>query len=344
MNNSVNGSFYFAFLKNNLCTVILSNKLFEDNKMTNWFEIFKAGNHTPANGITKEFTVEDCQKIVDNYNSNIDKHEAPIVIGHPKDNDPAFGWIEKLKLVGDTILAKPKQVVKEFADAVKQGLYKKRSISLYPDLTLRHVGFLGAVPPAVKGLADLKFNDSESPIVFEFNEDTPDSEKARLFNQIIELQEKVISANETLLKLNDYEKDNQKLKSDLQFAEISKIQAEENLNQLSLKIRKLEFQQYLNEKLAYGSLTPAQMEKVSSLLEALDTVDLKEGENKEKVFEFSDGKKANPITLFKEFIELLPKQIPDINKNANKENQSEIENFSEDLKLADKIAKAINNN
>jgi len=311
--------------------------------MNNWFEIFKAGKHTSANGVAKDYTIEDCQKIVDNYNTNIDKHEAPIVIGHPKDNDPAFGWIEKLKLVGDTILAKPKQVVKEFADAVQQGLYKKRSISLYPDLTLRHVGFLGAVPPAVKGLADLKFKDGEIPDTFEFNEDIPNSDKAKLFNQIIELQEKVISANETLLKLNDYEKDNSKLKNDLQYAETSRIQAEENLKALSLKMRKLEFQQFLNEKLAYGTLTPAQSEKVSSLLEVLDSIDLKEGEGKTMVFEFSDGKKANPISLFKEFIELLPKQVPDTNKNADKNSQGETVVFTEDIQIANRIADSINN-
>jgi hypothetical protein len=42
---------------------------------------------------------------------------------------------------------------------VKRGLFKKRSISLYPDLTLRHIGFLGAMPPAIKGLADIKFRE-----------------------------------------------------------------------------------------------------------------------------------------------------------------------------------------
>ncbi len=308
--------------------------------MKNWFEIFKAGKHTSSNGLTREYTVEDCQKIVDNYNSNVTSHEAPIVIGHPKDNDPAFGWIEKLKLVGDTILAKPKQVVKEFADAVQKGLYKKRSISLYPDLTLRHVGFLGAIPPAVKGLADLKFNDDTEPELFEFNEDS-DQDKSKFLNQIADLSEMILSKEKEISALKNYETDNAKLKSDLEFAQKSKTDAEESIRTLNLKMRKMEFESYLNDKIAYGTLTPAQSEKVSLLLEALDSVQLKEGDNKELVFEFSDGKKINPIQLMKDFVELLPKQVTEPNKKVNKENRKDEQDFSEELETANRIAGTI---
>jgi hypothetical protein len=51
---------------------------------------------------------------------------------------------------------------------VNQGLFKKRSISVYPDGTLRHVGFLGAQPPALKGLADFAFKDEgKTPETYE---------------------------------------------------------------------------------------------------------------------------------------------------------------------------------
>jgi hypothetical protein len=53
---------------------------------------------------------------------------------------------------------------------VKQGLFKKRSVSLYPDMTLRHVGFLGAVPPSIKGLADIQFKEGAQAMTFEFGE------------------------------------------------------------------------------------------------------------------------------------------------------------------------------
>jgi len=125
-----------------------------------WIEIFHTGEQTDSSGNIRKWTTPDLEKIVRNYNAK--KHEAPVVIGHPKDNAPAFGWVAALRTDGKSLFAKFKQLVPEFIDAVKKGLYKKRSISIYPDLTLRHVGFLGAVPPAVKGLADIKFMEKDS--------------------------------------------------------------------------------------------------------------------------------------------------------------------------------------
>ena len=49
------------------------------------------------------------------------------------------------------------QVHDSVVDAVQAGAYKKVSIALYPDGLLRHVGLLGATPPAVKGLTPVRF-------------------------------------------------------------------------------------------------------------------------------------------------------------------------------------------
>lgn len=134
--------------------------------MKKWIlEIFRAGKQTDSSGNSREWTEADLDKIVSQYEAS--EHEAPIVIGHPKTDDPAFGWIDRVFREGKTLFAEVTEVAKEFREAVNQGFYKKRSISLYPDLTLKHVGFLGAVPPAVKGLADIKFNAADSAICFE---------------------------------------------------------------------------------------------------------------------------------------------------------------------------------
>ncbi len=150
-----------------------------------WIEVFRAGEHTDSSGRTMDWTGDDLKEITDQYNSK--KHEAPVVVGHPKENAPAFGWVEALKTDGKVLYAKFKQLVPEFIQAVKQGLYKKRSISLYPDMTLRHIGFLGAVPPAVKGLADIKFNESNT-ITMEFDSMT---QKEKEMNEIKELKEQL---------------------------------------------------------------------------------------------------------------------------------------------------------
>lgn len=135
-----------------------------------WIEIFKTGTHTDSDGNTKEWTDEDLDQIAASYIP--EENEAPVVIGHPTENAPAYGWVEKLKKDGDTLYAKFKDLVPKFVDMVKKGRFKKRSISLYPDLSLRHIGFLGAMAPAIKGLKAIAFSGGEG-ITIEFGEPSP---------------------------------------------------------------------------------------------------------------------------------------------------------------------------
>ena len=128
------------------------------------FEIFRTGTHTSLNGQTKDFSETDLDTIASSYDPQ--QHEAPIVIGHPETNAPAYGWIDKLKRVGDRLIAFPKQVSSEFSELVKTGAFKKRSISITPDLQLNHVGFLGAAAPAVKGLKDVEFSENADELEF----------------------------------------------------------------------------------------------------------------------------------------------------------------------------------
>ena len=146
------------------------------------FEIFSSGTQTSSNGITLDFGEDMLQAAVDAYDPAL--HEAPIVVGHPKDNHPAFGWIKALSYDEGKLVAEPDQVDPDFAELVIKGRYKKRSASFYlPDspsnpkpgtLYLRHVGFLGAQPPAVKGLKGVEFNETEEGVV-EFEEGSSSS-------------------------------------------------------------------------------------------------------------------------------------------------------------------------
>jgi len=130
-----------------------------------WIEIFRGGKQMDSSG-----REHDGDALIDRAVETFDPayHEPPIVVGHPKDNAPAFGWVQGIKRSGNRLMVKARDVVPEFEAIAKQGLYKKRSASFYPDGRLRHVGFLGAAPPAVKGLADLRFDDDES-VIFEFS-------------------------------------------------------------------------------------------------------------------------------------------------------------------------------
>jgi hypothetical protein len=135
----------------------------KEEKMEDWIQVFRIGRQTDSAGNLREWTPADLDKIASLYDPA--QHEAPVVIGHPKENTPAWGRVEALKREGDFLYAKLKNLVPEFVGMIKKGLFKKRSISLYPDLTLRHIGFLGAIPPAVKGLADINFAEEKGTTI-----------------------------------------------------------------------------------------------------------------------------------------------------------------------------------
>ena len=136
---------------------------------TDWMAVFKTGTHTDSQGRTKTWTEKDLDLIVNKYKPSY--HEAPVVIGHPQNNSPAWGWVDALKQTGGVLYAKLKNIVPEFAEMIDKGMFKKRSISLYQDLTLKHIGFLGVTPPAVKGLPDYAFSGSGGATI-EFSEDS----------------------------------------------------------------------------------------------------------------------------------------------------------------------------
>ena len=140
-------------------------------------QIFKPGRHTAVSGATLAFADSDLAASAAAYDPAL--FEAPIVVGHPRVDGPAYGWVKSLGFADGALEAEPSQVDPAFAEIVSAGRYKKISAAFFaPDAPtnpvpgvyyLRHVGFLGAVAPAVKGLRTPEFADSEAGIV-EFSE------------------------------------------------------------------------------------------------------------------------------------------------------------------------------
>lgn len=136
-------------------------------------QIFKTGAHIPMQGAALSFSESDLAATAAAYDPAL--HEAPLVIGHPRADGPAHGWVQSLGVAGGALEAVPHQVDAAFAEQVRAGAYKKISASFYmPDSPnnpapgayyLRHVGFLGAQPPAIKGLRPVSFADAETGIV-----------------------------------------------------------------------------------------------------------------------------------------------------------------------------------
>ena len=137
--------------------------------------IFRPGAQTCSAGTTTEFTEDTLKATVSAYDPSL--HEAPIVVGHPNDNAPAYGWIGRLEYSeGQGIFAEPKDLEPQFAEMVKAGRFRKVSASFYTPTApqnpcpgayyLRHLGFLGAQPPAVKGLKPIEFAEEAGTIEF----------------------------------------------------------------------------------------------------------------------------------------------------------------------------------
>ena len=140
-------------------------------RMSQTLHLLRAGQYQDSNGQAVTLSERDLGQIAAGYSPDV--HEAPIVIGHPQTDAPAWGWINSLSADRAGLHAEAGQLNPEFAEAVRDGRYKKISVALYGpthpnnpapnDWYLRHVGFLGAQPPVVKGLAQAQFSEAEAP-------------------------------------------------------------------------------------------------------------------------------------------------------------------------------------
>ncbi|NUN08039.1 MAG: hypothetical protein HUU54_02575 [Ignavibacteriaceae bacterium] len=299
--------------------------------MLEWFEIFRSGEHTDSSGKSRSWSDSDLDKIVDSYNPQI--HEAPIVVGHPETNSPAYGWIEKLKRVGDRLLAFPRNVVAEFSDAVRQGLFKKRSVSLYPDGTLRHVGFLGAAPPAVKGLKDLEFNAAEETTTIEFDTAQPDSVPVpSSTDTITDTVTDTATDTVTIVPTVPGPDTNTAQSLELKFTESEKqrIKVENELKAAHSQMRLMEFRTFLSSKTHEGIITPPQSEMLFSLAQKIETSD------------FSEIKK-DVVSLIRDFVGSMQKQFTTEEVIKNKTSSAGIGTKSPAQIIAEEISRSNKN-
>ncbi|MCB8748326.1 hypothetical protein LHU53_15605 [Rhodoferax sp. U2-2l] len=137
-------------------------------------EIFRAGRHTDDSGAVHEFSPADVAGMASSYDPAL--REAPLTVGHPADNLPAYGWVKGVAVNADGRLAMDtRDVHPQFAEMVQARRFPKRSASFYPPQHpnnpkpghwyLRHVAFLGAQPPAIAGLRDISFAEEAAGTV-----------------------------------------------------------------------------------------------------------------------------------------------------------------------------------
>lgn len=120
---------------------------------------------------------------------NPDDDPAPLVIGHPTNDQPAHGLIAKVRREGVKLLATLKDLSDDVIQGVRSSRFINRSIAFWhPDhpsnptpgkWNIRHLGLLGAASPGIPGMPRLAFEDGEllafsapaDPVVFEAPEE-----------------------------------------------------------------------------------------------------------------------------------------------------------------------------
>lgn len=132
-------------------------------------QIFRTGTFVAQSGRSFTFSEHDLSRAASVFDPA--RHAAPLCLGHPDNDEPSYGKVLGLIFNGDSLYA---QVAPcdELISLVKGRRYSYVSASFHSPFSehnpvpgayyLKHVGFLGAVPPAVKGMTPPAFSGCAS--------------------------------------------------------------------------------------------------------------------------------------------------------------------------------------
>lgn len=257
----------------------------------NYIEVFKAGTHEDSRGKTATWSIQHLDEMVANHK----KHgSAPLVIGHPKTNDPAYGWVKSLKRINDVLLAKFHKINPEFKAAVEGGSYLNRSIRIIKQadgFRLGHVGWLGAMLPAVGGLKPIELNLDKNTESFEFST-TPETKDSIVTPEEHKAAVKTAEANAT-----------KKAEADFSVKEAG---YKKQLDEQRTQAQRIDYQAIVTAHIKRG-VAPASLEGAADFMTTLDD---------ETEFEFSQGDgdkakkvKVNQVDFVKQLMDALPVSV-----------------------------------
>ena len=259
-------------------------------------EIFKPGTFTSVEGTEVSFGAADLEEMVGSYDPT--SNPAPMVVGHPALDAPAYGWAGGLRINdAGRLVAVGDQVEASFAEMVNDGRFKKVSAKFYPrdhpanptpgKFHLKHIGFLGAAAPAVKGLKSVSFADGVQAgcITFEIDNSHPTHEPKE---PIVAEKDKELSfaERETALAAREdaLAKSEAKAKDDR--IAIDKAAAD---------ARHAGHVSFAESQIAVGRLAPAAKDEAVFLMDALSSAP--------QTLSFGEGdKSATPVALFQRLV------------------------------------------
>lgn len=151
------------------------------------FQVFRAGTHKAMSGDAIAFSESDVSAIAAGY--DVARQSAPLVLGHPADNGGALGKVISLVAAQGALFAVA-EVSRALIDLVRSGRFKQVSSSFHTPGSannptpgthyLRHVGFLGAMPPAVRNMQALSFCESADFADFSTGAASPVNQRHRI--------------------------------------------------------------------------------------------------------------------------------------------------------------------
>lgn len=140
-----------------------------------WVKIAKVGlRGGNQNGSNRVLSDSDLKMMVNALDT--EKREPPLCLaGSTNEDDPAFGWVERLKVNGEVLEAQFKQLHPDVARALKRRRYDHVSISVDRQGKLRRVTIHGMENPPTA------FDHS---YIFSINEFEPHFDPSELYNRV----------------------------------------------------------------------------------------------------------------------------------------------------------------
>lgn len=279
--------------------------------MTATLHIFKAGTHTAISGAEIAFSESDLAATAAAYKPEI--HEAPLVVGHPRSDGPAYGWVTSLQVRNDGLHAVPDAVEPAFAEMVRARRFSKISAAFYHPAQkgnpvpgvyyLRHVGFLGAMPPAVKGLRSPEFAEDEDCVVLEldvaFSEGDPPA--APLSPVSPPTPQEVTLTEAEIQQLREQAAEAERLRTEVAQLTTRATTAETNLAQRDAEATHAANVAFCERLATDGRLIQAELPVVAALLDHVQAAD---------GIEFGEGSDKKPLVdAMRSFLEGLPKRV-----------------------------------
>ncbi len=144
----------------------------QPNVSVTGIEVLRPGTFTDMSGQVVTVTLADMVEMVETYDP---ASFAPLVKGHPKHDDPAYGLICNPRVIGDRLVIDAEEVEPQFAAEVNAKRYNGGSLSFWRPNDrgnpvpgkhrMKHWGVLGAVRAAVSGLKPLPtFADDDASV------------------------------------------------------------------------------------------------------------------------------------------------------------------------------------